>query len=243
VPRLDATIWQNTRSEIRARVHAWIVAGDYRPAELEIATLIADTDCRLFDAVLIEDFTTPIPAFAAHLDGWIGDAQRAGATAISVVLERGVGNPDLWSCAICGVSDRVYPFSTSSREALMKAPEPGPWRGHADWSPPDGILIDGFKNYRAADVTFSPADTADAAVAENLAETMVGLKYLRFVGAAVRACASTMPMWIIAEDHDSYWIPRGFFRTGSSRALRPRQASKGRMFFRDPKLRIGPRNR
>ena len=91
------------------------------------------------------------------------------------------------------------------------APELSPWRGHADWSPPDGILIDGFKNYRVADVAYSPADTADAAVAENLAEMMVGLKYLRFVDAAVRACAAATPMWVIAEDHDSYWIPRGFF--------------------------------
>ena len=203
MPRLDATIWQNTRGEIRARLHARIIAGDDRAAEEEIASLLARIDCRLFDAVLTEDFTTAVPAFAAHLDGWIRYAQRAGAAAISVVLERGVGDADLWSCAVSGLSDRVYPFSRSSREELMMAPELSPWRGHADWSPPDGILIDGFKNYRVADVAYSPADTADAAVAENLAEMMVGLKYLRFVDAAVRACAAATPMWVIAEDHDS----------------------------------------
>jgi hypothetical protein len=211
-PRLDTPTWQSKQHEISARLHARIIAGGYSAAETDIAALVGGTDCRLFDAVLVEDFTTPIPVFAARLHGWIADAHRAGATALSVDLGRGLGDPKLWSCDVCGLSDRVYPFSTSSREELLTAPEPGPWRGHGGWRPPDGIRIDGFENYIAAGMAHSPADTADAAVAENL-PVMVGLKYLRFVDAAVRASASTIPMWIIAQDHDSYWIPRGISRT------------------------------
>ena len=218
---LDAATWQvwhDQRLNTRARLHGRIASGDYRAAEEEIAALIVRTSCRWFDPVLVEDFTTPVQVFAEHLRGWIADAHRAGATALAVYLERGLGNPDLWSCSPTGLSDSVYPFSTSSLPELQSAPEPSPWRGHADWWPPDGILIEGFKDYIVADVAHPvPWGTrADEELAGNLAEMMVGLKYLRFVDAAVRACPSTVPMWIIAEDHDSYWIPRGAFRAGSS---------------------------
>ena len=215
MPSLDANVWRDQRKKIRTQLFARIMSENYDAAAKQIAELMPRTECSLFDAVLVEEITTPVSDFARHLSGWIEGAARSDVAAISIDLERGLSKPEIWNCAAYGYLDSVYPFRASSHLELLLAAEENPWQGEFDWDE-GGVALDGLEGYRAADRAYRKARSPDADVASDLAQIMVGLKYHRFIGAAVVAAASKTSMWVVSQDHDSYWIPRGIFRAGPS---------------------------
>jgi len=53
-------------------------------------------------------------------------------------------------------------------------------------------------------------------IAPDLSEVMLGLKYKRFIGEAIAMARNAVPMWIITQGHDSFWMPMCFLRAGTS---------------------------
>jgi hypothetical protein len=45
---------------------------------------------------------------------------------------------------------------------------------------------------------------------------MPGLKYKRFIGEAIAMARDAVPMWIITQGHDSFWMPMCFLWAGTS---------------------------
>lgn len=212
---LDADTWRSERRKTRDLVRDLVRARDYGAAERCLSDLLLSVDCRRFDSVLCEDFTNPAERFAGLMDAEIEKARDAvEAVAVSLDLERDLGNDGNWVCAAYGFPETAYAFSGKSLAELNALADENPWQGMMEWFGGGFERLTGFDDYQAACRNHSREKTPDSALVHDLAELLVGVKYHRYLERAV-ALSRAAPIWLLAQDHDCYWIPRGVFRTGT----------------------------
>jgi hypothetical protein len=210
--------WDIPSRSWREQIHRNIQESNGGYAENVVAELMKSLPCREFDGILTENFETAASDAAAFITECTQHASKGcGATALSLDLECGLGNPYEWACVAYAYTDSPFSFSQASLVELKTSVDKGSWRGcfEAD-SAFNQIQLKGFATYRYVSYDSGRSSDYSRPIAQALSEVMLGLKYKRFIGEAIAMARDAAPMWIITQGHDSFWMPTCFLQTGTS---------------------------
>jgi hypothetical protein len=211
--------WDIPSRSWREQIHHNIQHSNGAYAENVVAELMKSLPCREFDGVLTENFETAVSDAAAFITECTQVAGKGcGATALSLDLECGLGNPYEWSCVAYAYTDSPFLFSQASLVELKASVDKGSWRGCFESFETDGafnqVQLKGLASYRYVSHDSSQSSDYSRPIALALSEVMLGLKYKRFIGEAIAIARDAAPMWIITQGHDSFWMPTCFFAGG-----------------------------
>jgi hypothetical protein len=209
--------WDIPSRSWREQIHRNIQESDGEYAESVVAELMQSLPCREFDGVLTENFETAVSDAAALVTECTQAASKGcGATALSLDLECGLGNPYDWACVAYAYTDSPFAFSQTSLVELTASVDKRSWQGCFEMGAFNQIQLKGFATYRTVSHDSGQSSDYSRPIALALSEVMLGLKYKRFIREAIAMAQDAAPLWIITQGHDSFWMPTCFLRTGTS---------------------------